>query len=146
MDETGAAKHVETVKISDKLLEIKNKIKQAKQDLYDLSQQKAFEKRSQTLKLIDSLEQEYELEDKLWHKNMLENPVEITEEDIARTISLISGVSVEKVNKNETEKLLMMESKLKSIVIGQEKAVEKVSKAIKLRNKMHIISYLLQNE
>lgn len=131
MDETGAAKHVETVKISDKLLEIKNKIKQAKQDLYDLSQQKAFEKRSQTLKLIDSLEQEYELEDKLWHKNMLENPVEVTEEDIARTISLISGVSVEKVNKNETEKLLMMESKLKSIVIGQEKAVEKVSKAIK---------------
>ncbi len=131
MDETGAAKHVKSIKISDKLLEIKNKIKQAKQELIEYSEQRAFEKRSQIFKLIDNLEQEYEIEERLWQKNMLENPIEITEEDIAKTISLISGVSVEKVNKNETEKLLMMESKLKSVVIGQEKAVEQVSKSIK---------------
>ncbi len=131
MDETGAAKHVKSIKISNKLLDIKNKINQAKQELYKYSEQRAFEKRSQILKLIDTLKQEYEVEEKLWQKNILENPIEITEEDIAKTISLISGVSVEKVNKNETEKLLMMESKLKSIVIGQEKAVEQVSKSIK---------------
>ena len=131
MDETGAAKHVKSIKISDKLLEIKSKIKQAKKELLEYSEQRAFEKRSQILKLIDVLEQEYKTEESVWQKNMLENPIEITEEDIAKTISLISGVSVEKVNKNETEKLLMMESKLKSIVIGQEKAVEQVSKSIK---------------
>lgn len=131
MDETGAAKHVKSIKISDKLLDIKNKINQAKQELFEYSEQRAFEKRSQILKQIDNLKQEYEVEEKLWQKNILDNPVEITEEDIAKTISLISGVSVEKVNKNETEKLLMMESKLKSIVIGQEKAVEQVSKSIK---------------
>jgi ATP-dependent Clp protease ATP-binding subunit ClpC len=62
---------------------------------------------------------------------MLNNPIEITEDDIATTISLISGVSVEKVNKDETSKLLAMEDKLKHIVVGQDKAVEKVSKAIK---------------
>ncbi|MBR5253665.1 MAG: ATP-dependent Clp protease ATP-binding subunit [Bacteroidales bacterium] len=131
MDETGASKYVKNIKISDKLVEIQNNIEKAKEELAEISQQRAFEKRSQLLKQIDNLKEQYRKEEKIWESNMNENPIEITEEDIATTISLISGVSVEKVNKNETQKLLMMEERLKSIVIGQEKAVEKVSKAIK---------------
>ncbi len=131
MDETGASKHVKSIKISDKLTQIQHSINLAKEELKETSQQRAFERRSQILKQIDSLREQYLEEEKLWEQTMMNNPVEITEEDIATTISLISGVSVEKVNKDETQKLLMMEERLKTIVIGQEKAVEKVSKAIK---------------
>ena len=131
MDETGAAKHVKSIKISDKLIEIQNEIDKAKQELIKYSKQRAFEKRSQLLKQIDALREQYHQEERKWEENMLNNPIEITEDDIATTISLISGVSVEKVNKDETSKLLAMEDKLKHIVVGQDKAVEKVSKAIK---------------
>ena len=131
MDETGASKHVKNVKISPKLKEIQEEINKAKQELAVCSLQRAFEQRSQILKQIDTLKEEYKQEEILWEKQVSDNCIEITEEDIATTISLISGVSIEKVNKSETEKLLKMEDKLKSIVIGQDKAVEKVSKAIK---------------
>jgi ATP-dependent Clp protease ATP-binding subunit ClpA len=52
--------------------------------------------------------------------------------DIEKTISKMVGISNPKVNKNETDALANLESDLQKMVIGQNKAVYEVSKAIKI--------------
>lgn len=54
----------------------------------------------------------------------------ITTDQVARTVSLMSGVPVQKVQTAEHEKLLHMAEHLKAKVIGQEDAVTTVVKAI----------------
>jgi len=52
--------------------------------------------------------------------------------DIENTISKIVGISTSKVTKDETSSLINLESDLQKRVIGQEKAVAEVTKAIKI--------------
>ena len=56
---------------------------------------------------------------------------EVTEEDIASVVSRWTGVPVDKMMEGEREKLLQMESILGKRVIGQEQAVQAVSKAVR---------------
>ena len=56
----------------------------------------------------------------------------VTANDIEKTISAIIGISGSKVTKDETSLLMHLERDLKQKVIGQDKAVIEVSKAIKI--------------
>lgn len=56
--------------------------------------------------------------------------VEITESDVARVVSQMSGVPVQRVAQAEGERLRQMSAVLQQRVIGQDEAVQKVVKAI----------------
>lgn len=56
--------------------------------------------------------------------------LEITEADVARVVSQMSGVPVQRVAQAEGEQLRQMSSTLQQRVIGQDEAVKKVVKAI----------------
>ncbi|MCQ2339700.1 MAG: ATP-dependent Clp protease ATP-binding subunit [Paludibacteraceae bacterium] len=55
----------------------------------------------------------------------------ITEDDIARVVSIMSGVPVHRVAKKEKEQLQQLPNNLKKRVIGQDKAIDQVVRAIR---------------
>ena len=55
----------------------------------------------------------------------------VTDEDIANIVAQWTGIPIEKVSSDETERLIKMESTLHSRVIGQEEAVVAISRAIR---------------
>ena len=55
----------------------------------------------------------------------------VTEQDIAELIGKITGIPVSRMLEEETEKLLQMEERLHDRVIGQDRAIEAVSDAIR---------------
>jgi ATP-dependent Clp protease ATP-binding subunit ClpA len=57
--------------------------------------------------------------------------IKITVDDVAYIVEAWSGVPVQKLTGIETEKLLNLEEKLKSKIIGQDEAVNSLSKAIR---------------
>lgn len=57
---------------------------------------------------------------------------EVTEDDIAKVLSRWTGIPTEKLKKDDSEKLLGMESILKKRVAGQDEAIEKISQAIQM--------------
>ena len=61
--------------------------------------------------------------------------VELTNDDIARVIESWTKIPVQKITEVETEKLLNLEERLHKRVIGQDKAVESLARAIR-RNRM----------
>lgn len=63
------------------------------------------------------------------------NIIPITENDIAKVISDITGVPVTKLSSNEKTKIAHIDDILKESVIGQDEAVEAICKVIK-RNKV----------
>lgn len=75
-------------------------------------------------KLIHAREDEAKLRDKA------EN-VEVTEGDIAKVVELWTGIPASKIAENEFLKIAKLEGALKSRVLGQDEAVEVLTKAIK---------------
>lgn len=56
---------------------------------------------------------------------------EVTESDIASIVARWTGIPVENMMRNEKEKLLKMEDKIKQRVIGQNEAIEAISNAVR---------------
>ena len=55
----------------------------------------------------------------------------VTEEDLARVIQLWTGIPAQKIVESDLRRLADLDKKLKSKVIGQDKAVDVVSKAVR---------------
>src|ERR671910_2366099 len=71
-----------------------------------------------------------ELEDKWRTSEEVEQP-QIAEEEIADIVSMWTGIPVFKLTEAESQKLIRMEEELHKRVIGQDVAIEAVSKAIR---------------
>src|SRR5690606_25083021 len=65
-----------------------------------------------------------------WDKDVKEKKEVVSEESVAEVVSMMSGIPVTKVGKNELDKLAQMDDKLNGKVIGQDEAIKKVVKAI----------------
>ena len=70
-----------------------------------------------------------ELNDLQQDKRMLKEDVEAS--DVAEVVSIWTGIPVSKMLKGEQEKLIQMEDHIKKRVIGQQKAIDAVSNAVR---------------
>jgi len=77
------------------------------------------------------LREELEYRKRLWSEEVESKEVQVTEEDVAEVVALITGIPVHRLARNETEKLLKMEEELKKRVVGQDEAIEAIAKAIR---------------
>ena len=66
-----------------------------------------------------------------WKSEHAETVIDVTEADMAETVSSMSGVPVEKISVNTAERLLGMEKALGKAVIGQPQAVSAIAKALR---------------
>ena len=65
-----------------------------------------------------------------WEEDLRENRQPVTEEHIAEVVSMMTGIPVKKVAKQELDKLAHMEASIQAKIIGQENAISKVVRAI----------------
>ncbi len=89
--------------------------------------EKAAQMRDEEQRLRDELEQETQK----WHTRQGTDPITVTPEDIAHIVSSWTGIPVEKLKGEETERLLNLETELHQRVVGQDEAVEAVARAIR---------------
>ncbi|MBF0344379.1 MAG: ATP-dependent Clp protease ATP-binding subunit [Nitrospirae bacterium] len=66
-----------------------------------------------------------------WQENLNKDVPVVIEDDITYTISKMTGIPLYKLEEKETERLLHMEEELHRRIIGQEEAINSVSRAIK---------------
>lgn len=76
----------------------------------------------------EDLEQQLDLMRTGWDRSS--SPV-VTADDIAELLSMWTGVPVMQIAQEESQRLLLMEDELRKHIIGQEEAIEAISKAVR---------------
>ncbi len=66
-----------------------------------------------------------------WHEETAKDVPVVTDEDIAQVVSMWTGIPVVKISVEESERLLHMEDALHGRVIGQQEAIETISRAVR---------------
>ncbi len=66
-----------------------------------------------------------------WRATQAKNVPDVTEEDIAQVVAMWTGIPVTRIAQEESERLLHMEEALHARVIGQQEAIETISKAVR---------------
>lgn len=131
LDEAGAGKSISSCQISQTYKDIQKSLTEAKKERQAYATEQKFEQALQLKNKIEALQHRLEEERELMSKHLSDNPQNVSEKDVAAVVSSASGISVEKIEQDEKQKLLDMQAVLSHQIIGQNEAVEKVCQAIK---------------
>ena len=74
---------------------------------------------------------DYAVQEEKWRNNNIKEKIKLEKEDIRSVISSLTNIPVTQITENENAKLINLETNLKKRVVGQNEAIESISKAIK---------------
>ncbi len=113
------------------LKEKEERLKILSDEKREAARQEDYAKAEQKRKEYDAAAQEIERLKSDWEAARVKVKMSIDADDIAKIVSVWTGVPVTKINETEKERLLKLEEILHKRVVGQDEAVNSVSKAIR---------------
>ena len=131
IDESASRLRLKEQTVPPELKETEDEIAKLEIEKAEAVSNQDFERAAKVRDKQKSLKESLEAEKEKWKTRTESNIAVVTKEDIAKTVSDWSGVPAEELTKEESERLLNLEAELHSRVIGQDKAVTAVAKAIR---------------
>ena len=131
IDEASSKARIKTYTEPDSLRKMQEEIDRLSKDKEEAVRSQKFEKAAALRDEEKALKEKFEKEESKWKNKNTKTMVTITEESIADVIALWTGIPAKKITEDENVRLRNLENSLHERVIGQNEAVEAVSKAIR---------------
>ena len=131
IDESGSKVRLRSYTIPPNLKELEKELEEVKKEKDSAVLSQEFEKAASYRDQEQKLREKLETTKNKWKEEQGQEDLSVTEEDIAAVVSSWTGIPVVKLTKDESNRLINMEKILHERVIGQEEAVNAVSKAIR---------------
>jgi ATP-dependent Clp protease ATP-binding subunit ClpC len=128
LDETAAHLRVDKGKTPPRIRELQKERKMVQLKIDDAVDAEDYEKAAKEKQRLSQIEEELS---NLAKSDKAAKRFAVNSDDIADTVSRMTGVPVSKVIRSEVKNLLQLEKKLGKKVIGQTEAVEAVAKAVR---------------
>lgn len=135
LDEVGSRVHLQQAHIPTEVVEMQKEVEEIIVKKQQAVQNQNFELAASYRDRQAELTQRIEQQQQAWLKGDKSTRSEITEEQVADVVSMMSGVPAQRIRQGEGMQLKHMAETLKNQVIAQDGAVDKVVKAI-LRNRV----------
>ena len=136
LDEVGARSQTEQ-KVPEEIEELKRKAADIKLQKMDVVKRQNYEQAAELRDKERKILVKLDTEKKRFEEESSLNRVPITEEQVYNVVSTMTKIPVSKMTIDDTNALVSMDGTLKSKVIGQDEAVEKIVKSIR-RNRIGI--------
>jgi ATP-dependent Clp protease ATP-binding subunit ClpC len=131
MDEAGARVHLAHIHVPKEVLDLETKIEELRVLKNSVVKSQNFEEAARLRDLEKKYQTELEQAKTEWESTSSDVVFDVSEEDVADVIAMMTGIPVNRIAEGETAKLLKMADELRSQVIGQDEAVEHLAKAIR---------------
>ena len=135
LDETGSRVHLSNAQIPPEILEKEQEIERLKERKNQAVKNQNFELAAGYRDRQTVLETELKGMNERWSKGEGEERQTVDAEQVADVVSMMTGVPVQRMAEQEGIRLKGMSEELKGAVIGQDKAIDKMVKAIQ-RNRV----------
>lgn len=131
IDEASSRVRLRTHTAPPNLKELEQKLEKVRSEKDAAVQSQEFELAASLRDEEQKIKEELERLKETWQKTQQLDDVRVTAEDIAHIVSSWTGIPVQQLQQDESERLLNLEKILHERVIGQDEAVEAVAKAIR---------------
>ena len=135
MDEAGAKARIRFREMPSEFTDIQNEISKLTEKKLQAAKSQDYERAAQLRDVIQQRSAQLQEMRMQWEEQQKKSPVRVDENDVAETVSMMSGVPVTKVRESDTERLKNMGAVLRERIVGQDDAVEQVSRAL-VRNRL----------
>ncbi len=131
LDEAGSRVHMGNFMVSDEILKLEEAIEEVRKQKIEVVKRQDYEEAARLRDKERHLQSDLAMAKREWEKQMQDEVYDVTEDDIATVVSMMTGIPVRRVVQAETEKLLKMEEALHERIVGQDEAIVKLTKAIR---------------
>ena len=135
MDEAGAKARIRFREMPSEFTDIQNEISKLTEEKLQAAKSQDYERAAQLRDVIQQRSAQLQEMRMQWEEQQKKSPVRVDENDVAETVSMMSGVPVTKVRESDTERLKNIGAVLRERIVGQDDAVEQVSRAL-VRNRL----------
>jgi len=130
LDEAGARVHLSNITVPQHIIDLEEEIERISNEKNAMVKKQRFEEAARLRDTEKRLTEELEQAQRDWEKESEHIVYDVEEDDVASVVAMMSGVPVNKISQNEGQKLLKMKEELGNNIIGQNEAIEKLTKAI----------------
>lgn len=131
IDEAGAMARYDNIDKPDEITGLENEIKRLNENKVELVQAQEYEQAARIRDIISEKKEKLESISEEWLNRTNRYEVLVKPALIAKVVAEMTGIPVEELEEDESEKLLNMEEYLNRRVFGQKEAIETVSRAIR---------------
>ena len=135
LDEVGSKKHLSSLTIPSEITELEKQLSVIMQKKLTAAKNQNFELAAGYREKEINIQSEIKRLTDNWTNNESIGREEITEQDVADVVSMMTGVPVQRMAEEEGIRIKGMAAQLKSLVIAQDSAIDKMVKAIQ-RNRV----------
>ena len=130
LDESGSRIHLTNITVPKEIEDQEKLIEETKQQKTEAVKLQNYELAASFRDKEKMFSEQLEQMKKDWEATLKDNRQTVDEEDIANVVSMMSGVPVQRMAQAEGVKLVNMKADLKSKVVAQDAAIDKLVKAI----------------
>jgi ATP-dependent Clp protease ATP-binding subunit ClpC len=135
LDEVGARVHLKNIHVPETITKLEQDIEQVKEEKNQVVKNQRYEEAARLRDSEKKLQEQLEEAKRLWDEESKTKRYPVTDEDIAEVVAMMTGIPVKRVAQSESKRLTEMAIDLQKQVVGQNEAVEKITKAIQ-RNRV----------
>ncbi|WP_306530074.1 ATP-dependent Clp protease ATP-binding subunit [Anaerotignum lactatifermentans] len=131
IDEAASRLRLKTFSAPDNVAEMEEKLAEMEKEKEAAIKTEEFEKAAEIKRAQDALRAQWKEAKKEWENNHENQAQVVTREEVAEVVSVWTGVPLQSLQEEESQRLLHLEDTLYQRVIGQSEAVKALAKAIR---------------
>lgn len=131
LDEAGSRVHMGNFEVPAEILALEDDIEKVRVEKTAVVKKQDYEEAARLRDKERNLQSDLEIAKREWETRTRDIIHDVSEEDIATVVAMMTGIPVNRVAQTESDKLINMEKSLTEQIVGQTEAVTKLSKAIR---------------
>lgn len=135
LDEAGSRIHITNIVVPKEVLELEKQLEEVKVKKTNAVNSQKYEEAARLRDDEKRIEADLMVEQKKWEEASKLNREIVSEDNVAEVVSMMTGIPVNRVVEAESSRLKELPELIKSKLIGQDEAVDKIVKAIQ-RNRV----------
>lgn len=130
MDEAGSRVHITNIDVPKQILDLERQLEEVRELKNSVVKRQKYEEAAKLRDDEKRLEKELAVAQEQWEEDSKNNRIQVTEDNVADVVSMMTGIPVNRIAQTESNKLAKLPELIENKVIGQKEAVQKIARAI----------------
>ncbi|RZJ75786.1 MAG: ATP-dependent Clp protease ATP-binding subunit, partial [Flavobacterium sp.] len=130
LDEAGSRVHITNIDVPKQILDLERQLEEVRELKNSVVKKQKYEEAAKLRDDEKRIEKDLAIAQEQWEEDAKSNRIEVTEDNVADVVSMMTGIPVNRIAQTESNKLAKLPELIMNKLIGQDEAVRKIAKSI----------------
>ncbi|HLF51393.1 ATP-dependent Clp protease ATP-binding subunit [Flavobacterium sp.] len=130
LDEAGSRVHIINIDVPIQVLDLERQLEEVRELKNTVVKKQKYEEAAKLRDDEKRIEKDLAIAQEQWEEDAKSNRIQVTEDNVADVVSMMTGIPVNRIAQTESNKLAKLPELIQGKVIGQDEAVMKIARSI----------------